>query len=150
MGRLTQGLVSYVAACLLLAVSFTATAQTQSAPYVEQDCAAIMESYAADPKSVAPEAVDNCRNVVNIAPAAGSPLVADASAVDPCADGADSVQCWGPWAAPLAPAAGGAGLPAAALGPTEYPMAMSGPGGAMGMAHFEHTLSGPYPRYGFE
>jgi len=35
------------------------------------------------------------------------------------------------------------------LGPTEYPMAMTGPGGAAGMAHFEHTLSGPYPRYGF-
>ncbi len=36
------------------------------------------------------------------------------------------------------------------LGPTEYPMAMIGPDGATGMAHFEHTLSGPYPRYGFE
>ncbi len=35
------------------------------------------------------------------------------------------------------------------LGPTEYPMEMIGPGGAAGMAHFEHTLSGAYPRYGF-
>lgn len=35
------------------------------------------------------------------------------------------------------------------LGPTEFPMRMTGPGGATGMAHFEHTLSGPYPRYGF-
>ena len=35
------------------------------------------------------------------------------------------------------------------LGPTEFPMIMTGPGGAQGMAHFEHTLSGAYPRYGF-
>lgn len=35
------------------------------------------------------------------------------------------------------------------LGPTEFPMRMTGPGGASGMAHFEHTISGPYPRYGF-
>ena len=36
------------------------------------------------------------------------------------------------------------------LGPTEYPMHMTGPGGAEGMAHFEHTMNGPYPRYGFD
>ena len=36
------------------------------------------------------------------------------------------------------------------LGPTEYPMRMLGPGDALGMAHFEHTMNGPYPRYGFE
>ena len=36
------------------------------------------------------------------------------------------------------------------FGPTEYPMRMTGPGGATGMAHFEHTISGPYTRYGFE
>lgn len=35
------------------------------------------------------------------------------------------------------------------LGPTEFPMSLIGPGGAAGMAHFEHTISGPYPRYGF-
>ena len=35
------------------------------------------------------------------------------------------------------------------LGPTEFPMNMSGPDGAVGMAHFEHTMNGPYPRYGF-
>jgi hypothetical protein len=29
-------------------------------------------------------------------------------------------------------------------------MIMTGPGGAAGMAHFEHTISGAYPRYGFE
>lgn len=40
--------------------------------------------------------------------------------------------------------------PGRRLGPTEFPMQMTGPGGASGMAHFEHTISGPYPRYGFE
>lgn len=34
------------------------------------------------------------------------------------------------------------------LGPTEFPMRIVGASGE-GMAHFEHTLSGPYPRYGF-
>jgi len=34
------------------------------------------------------------------------------------------------------------------LGPTEFPMRIDGPGGD-GMAHFEHTISGAYPRYGF-
>ncbi|MEQ8231602.1 MAG: hypothetical protein RLW61_03060 [Gammaproteobacteria bacterium] len=52
-----------------------------------------------------------------------------------------------------APAATPAGPPhvppARRLGPTEFPMTMTGPGGARGMAHFEHTVSGPYPRYGF-
>ena len=36
------------------------------------------------------------------------------------------------------------------LGATECPMQLVGPGGAQGMAHFEHTMNGPYPRYGFE
>ena len=35
------------------------------------------------------------------------------------------------------------------LGPTEFPMRMVGPAGE-GMAHFEHTISGAYPRYGFK
>jgi hypothetical protein len=39
--------------------------------------------------------------------------------------------------------------PTRRIGPTEYPMRMIGPGGATGMAHFEHTISGAYPRYGF-
>ncbi len=36
------------------------------------------------------------------------------------------------------------------LGPTEFPMTMVEANGAEGMAHFEHTMNGPYPRYGFE
>lgn len=52
--------------------------------------------------------------------------------------------------APGSAASGPPHVPAAKrLGPTEYPMALTGPDGATGMAHFEHTLSGPYPRYGF-
>lgn len=35
------------------------------------------------------------------------------------------------------------------LGPTEFPMRLRGPDGNQGMAHFEHTISGPYARYGF-
>lgn len=35
------------------------------------------------------------------------------------------------------------------VGPTEFPARADGPGGAVGMAHFEHYL-GPYPRYGFD
>jgi len=35
------------------------------------------------------------------------------------------------------------------LGPTEYPMHIADANGA-GMAHVEHTISGPYPRYGFK
>ena len=34
--------------------------------------------------------------------------------------------------------------PARRLGPTEFPMIMRGPGGATGMAHFEHTISRAY------
>jgi len=40
--------------------------------------------------------------------------------------------------------------PTQRLGPTEFPMFMEGPDGATGMAHFEHTISGAYPRYGFQ
>lgn len=36
------------------------------------------------------------------------------------------------------------------FGPTEYPMRMVEANGAEGMAHFEHTMNGPYPRYGFK
>lgn len=34
------------------------------------------------------------------------------------------------------------------LGPTEYPSLLTGPGGAEGMAHFEHHVFGPYDPYG--
>ena len=36
------------------------------------------------------------------------------------------------------------------LGPTEFPFTISGPGGARGMAHFEHHVMGRYEPYGFE
>lgn len=36
------------------------------------------------------------------------------------------------------------------VGPTEFPARLTGPGGAVGMAHFEHYILGPYRRYGFD
>ncbi|MFN8205598.1 MAG: hypothetical protein U0S48_23835 [Solirubrobacteraceae bacterium] len=36
------------------------------------------------------------------------------------------------------------------LGPTEFPFVISGPGGARGMAHFEHHVMGRYAPYAFE
>jgi hypothetical protein len=36
------------------------------------------------------------------------------------------------------------------LGPTEFPVVLKGPEGARGMAHFEHTVMGPYRPYGFD
>lgn len=36
------------------------------------------------------------------------------------------------------------------VGPTEFPVRLTGPGGAVGMAHFEHYILGQYRRYGFD
>jgi hypothetical protein len=45
---------------------------------------------------------------------------------------------------------GAARIPAARhIGPTEFPMYLTGPGGVRGMAHFEHHIFGPYQPYGF-
>jgi hypothetical protein len=53
-------------------------------------------------------------------------------------------------AAPAAQAGGPPHVPPEhRLGPTEFPMVMVEANGARGMAHFEHTMNGPYPRYGF-
>ncbi|MBL6749804.1 MAG: hypothetical protein ISP90_04745 [Nevskia sp.] len=35
------------------------------------------------------------------------------------------------------------------IGPSEFPMFLTGPDGARGMAHFEHYIFGPYQPYGF-
>lgn len=121
MGRLKLSV-----ALLVLTMSWqvsTAVAQEEDG-LNNQNCTAILESYAANPKSVPKSVADACQQAINIAPGAGSPKpVAAAPAVDPCAGpGAQSsVQCWGPWAPPLSPAAGGATPPAATLKPHEYP-----------------------------
>lgn len=114
-----MGRLRYPAFAVLLAFAqMSAYAQSATSP-VSEDCTAILESYATDPKSVAKSAVDACQQAINIAPGAGAAaadeFLADADAVDPCAgpNAGSSVQCWGPWAAPLSPqAGGGAGVPA--------------------------------------
>ena len=70
----------------------------------QQDCDAILSSYATTPKSVPADLVEACLNSINIAPAAG------AVAANPCSgSGAgSSVYCWGPWSV-LSPAAGPTG-----------------------------------------
>jgi hypothetical protein len=51
---------------------------------------------------------------------------------------------------PTRPDGGPPRIPAAKrVGPTEFPSPLTGPGGATGMAHFEHYVLGPYRRYGF-
>ena len=114
-----MGRLRYPAVAVLLAFAqLSAHAQTATSP-VSEDCTAILESYATDPKSVAKSAVDACQQAINIAPGAGAAaaqeFMADGDAVDPCGgpDAGSSVQCWGPWAAPLSPQAGGGeGVPA--------------------------------------
>ncbi len=124
-----MGRLKFSVALLVLAMPWqAATVLAQDASELNaQNCAAILENYAANPKSVPKAVADACQQAINIAPGAGSPKpvapVAAAPAPNPCAGPAaqGSVQCWGPWAAPLSPAAGGATPPAAPLTAPEYP-----------------------------
>ncbi len=92
--------------CLPLSLLFTASyASAASIALTKDDCMEILERYAADPESVPQHLLDACKDMLGaIAPAAGP----QKQKADPCADPAtaNSVQCWGPWAA-LAPAAEG-------------------------------------------
>ncbi|MGI9293282.1 MAG: hypothetical protein ACR2PS_04810 [Pseudomonadales bacterium] len=92
---------------LPLSLLFMATyANAASVALTEEDCLEILERYAADPESVPQHLLDACKEMLGaIAPGAGD---AQKPTADPCADPAtaNSVQCWGPWAA-LAPAAAG-------------------------------------------
>lgn len=88
---------------LLLMATF---ANAASIALTEEDCMEILERYAADPESVPQHLLDACKDMLGaIKPGAGD---AQKPTADPCADPAtaNSVQCWGPWAA-LAPAASG-------------------------------------------
>lgn len=91
---------------LPLSLLFMATyTNAASIALTEEDCMEILERYAADPESVPQHLLDACKEMLGaIAPAAGP----QKPTADPCADPAtaNSVQCWGPWAA-LAPAAAG-------------------------------------------
>lgn len=92
--------------CIPLSLLFAASyADAASIALTKDDCMEILERYAADPESVPQHLLDACKDMLGaIAPAAGPRQ----QKVDPCADpaAANSVQCWGPWAA-LAPAAAG-------------------------------------------
>lgn len=92
---------------LPLGLLFLATyANAASIALTEEDCMEILERYAADPESVPQHLLDECKEMLGaIQPGAGD---AQKPTADPCADPAtaNSVQCWGPWAA-LAPAASG-------------------------------------------
>ncbi|MGI9288712.1 MAG: hypothetical protein ACR2P1_25215, partial [Pseudomonadales bacterium] len=91
---------------LPLSLLFMVTyANAASVALTEEDCMEILERYAADPESVPQHLLDACKEMLGaITPAAGP----QKPTADPCADPAtaNSVQCWGPWAA-LAPAAAG-------------------------------------------
>lgn len=88
----------------------------------DQDCGAILASYAADPKSVPKGVADACEQAMMIAPGAGGNQAA-AAAADPCSGSGSeaSVQCWGPWAAVLQPLAGPTPPGPAPLEPFEEP-----------------------------
>lgn len=77
-------------------------------PLKDMDCAKILERWAENPASVPRHLVDACKDRMAAAPAPAALAAAPAAeAADPCTgpNAADSVLCWGPWAA-LAPAAG--------------------------------------------
>lgn len=92
--------------CLPLSLLFSAGyAGAASLALTKDDCMEILERYAADPESVPQHLLDACKDMLGaVAPKAGP----QKQKADPCADPAtaNSVQCWGPWAA-LAPAAQG-------------------------------------------
>jgi len=97
-------------ALLLLALLWERPAQAQIAVDISgQDCGAILESYAANPKSVPKDVADACQQALLVAPAAGAAKAqgGDAELIDPCAgpNANGSVYCWGPWPT-LQPAAG--------------------------------------------
>jgi hypothetical protein len=120
MGRIKQ-----ILAILVLASPWQVASVAAAEDVSGLDCAAVLESYAANPKAVPKSVADACQQAINIAPGAGSPkqpLVLAPQAVDPCSGpGAQSsVQCWGPWLAPPQPLAGPT-LPAQDLTPFDEP-----------------------------
>ncbi|MGI9291204.1 MAG: hypothetical protein ACR2QG_08000 [Gammaproteobacteria bacterium] len=91
-------------ASLFVMAMFLSPANAQTSDQIsDQDCQSILEAYAVAPKTVAPDVVRACEEILAANPA----LNATASAVDCTQPGSgSSVQCWGPWAS-LAPAAAG-------------------------------------------
>lgn len=103
-----------LAAVVLFALPFQAQAQAATTRS-DADCAELLERWSTDPKAAPKSEINACKDqLAAIAPAAAPPPApVTAAAVDPCSGpgAADSVLCWGPWAA-LAPAAA---APVAAL-----------------------------------
>lgn len=92
----------------LIALAFTASVSVNATGLAsnKKDCIKLLEQWARDPSSVPAHLVQGCQELLAAEKAADSAL--QAAVLDPCADpaAADSVRCWGPWAA-LSPAAGG-------------------------------------------
>lgn len=97
-----------VALCVVAAIWFLPASAADELILTQQDCNAILSSYAAAPKSVPAELAEACLNSGNVAPAAGAARAS--SVADPCsgAGASASVYCWGPWSV-LAPASGPTG-----------------------------------------
>lgn len=110
-----------VAALGVAALALLAMPAAQPAELVlgDDDCRQILEQWATDREAVPPAVLEACKEQV-AADAGEEPAAAPAIAalpeadLNPCAGpaAADSVLCWGPWAA-LAPAAGPQPLPKA-------------------------------------
>ena len=109
MGRIKQAFAPVLFA--IAALAWQSPVHAQAAIDVSnQDCSAILESYAADPKSVPKALADACQDAMLLAPAAGAAALSGDDVEDPCSgpDAAGSVRCWGPWPT-LSPQAGGPG-----------------------------------------
>jgi hypothetical protein len=77
------------------------------APRSNSDCAELLERWAGDPKAAPKSAINACKDQLAREPLIEpAPEPAALANLDPCSgpDAANSVLCWGPWAA-LAPAA---------------------------------------------
>lgn len=91
------------------------TVRTAEAPRSDADCTALIERWATDAKAAPKRVIDQCKDqLAAAAPAAPAPEATRAmplAALDPCSgpNAANSVLCWGPWAA-IAPAAGAPNL----------------------------------------
>ncbi len=102
-----------LAAALPLLSAAPALAQSSDGVRPDQDCAALLERWATDPKVAPRQVINACKEqLASAVPASLPPPLpapVQAARLDPCSgpDAAGSVLCWGPWSA-LAPAAAAA------------------------------------------
>lgn len=101
---------AFVAPLLLsmLVLPAGARAATADTPRSNEECAALLERWATDPKAAPKRVINQCKDqLAALAPAAGPAAAPEpVASADPCSgpDAGSSVLCWGPWAT-LAPAA---------------------------------------------